>query len=484
MTPLLFAFALWAGSAAAATGPALILRPCHLPGVPDEVRCGTLEVFENRDARTGRRIALAVAVLPALGPDRLPDPVAFFDGGPGEATLEDAGYFQDHLKPLRSRRDILLVDARGTGRSGALDCPAPNNQEDPAARVQGFLDDFFPLSQVRACRDELAKRADLSQYTTLRIADDMAEVAAALGYRKLNVMGTSYGTRAALVFLRRHPDRVRTVTLYGVLPPDARVPLPAARNTQIALDALFADCASQPACAGAFPDLKADFAAVLQRVEAKPVPVAAADPETGAKMGIVLSREGVTQTLRYMLYGDFGIARVPLALHTAAAGDFHLLGDMGVLFGSQVGGARGLYLSVTCADDVAFIREQEIPAAVAGTFLGDFRIRRQIAACREWPAAHLGPEALRPVDSAAPVLALSGERDPTTPPANGAAVVSHLKNGRLVVVPHRGHGVIGAEGSDCVVGVIDQFITAGSAAKLDLTCVAKIRAMPFVLPAA
>ena len=157
---------------------------------------------------------------------------------------------------------------------------------------------------------------------------------------------------------------------------------------------------------------------------------------------------------------------------------------MGVLFGSQVGGARGLYLSVTCADDVAFIREQEIPAAVAGTFLGDFRIRRQIAACREWPAAHLGSEALRPVDSTAPVLALSGERDPTTPPANGAAVVRHLKNGRLVVVPHRGHGVIGAEGSDCVVGVIDQFITAGSAEKLDLTCVAKIRAVPFVLPAA
>src|SRR5438045_5778648 len=113
MRPFLFAFALWAGSSTAAAGPALSLHPCHLPGVPDEVRCGTLEVFENRDAKSGRRIALAVAVLPALGPDRLPDPVAFFDGGPGEATLEDAGYFQDHLKPLRSRHDILLVDARG-----------------------------------------------------------------------------------------------------------------------------------------------------------------------------------------------------------------------------------------------------------------------------------------------------------------------------------------------------------------------------------
>ncbi|HEX3528737.1 MAG TPA: hypothetical protein VH988_16875 [Thermoanaerobaculia bacterium] len=103
MKTLLFALALWAGPAANAAGPSLVLHPCRLPGVPDEVRCGTLEVFENRDARSGRRIALAAAVLPALGADRLPDPVAFFDGGPGEATIEDAGYFQDHFKAPRSR---------------------------------------------------------------------------------------------------------------------------------------------------------------------------------------------------------------------------------------------------------------------------------------------------------------------------------------------------------------------------------------------
>jgi pimeloyl-ACP methyl ester carboxylesterase len=477
----ILALGLWGGAAPTAAEPvrpALTLHPCRLPGLPDEARCGTFKVFENRDARRGRRIALAVAVLPALGPDRLPDPIAFFDGGPGEATLDAAGYFQV-FKPLRRRRDILLVDARGTGRSGALACP-----DDPAARVQGFLDDFLPLDQIRACRDLLVKRADFSQYTTLRIADDMAEVAVALGYGKLNVMGTSYGTRAALVFLRRHPERVRTATLYGVLPPDARVPLPAARNTQRAIEALFADCAAEPACAAAFPDPRADLAAVLRQVEEKPVPVEAHDPDTEAKISLVLTREGVAQTLRYMLYGNFGMARIPLALHRAAGGDFGLLGEMAALFGTQVtGGARGLYMSVTCADDVAFIREEEIPAAVAGTFLGDFRIRRQIAACREWPAAHLGPEALRPIVSSAPVLALSGERDPTTPPSNGEDVVRHLDHGRLVVVPHHGHGVVGGEGSDCIVGVIDQFITAASTEKLDLTCVEKMPAVPFVLPA-
>lgn len=457
--------------------PRLALSPCRLPGVPDEARCGTYEIFEDRDARAGRTIALNVAVLPATGPDRQPDPIAFFDGGPGEPSVSDAAWHEENLKPLRRRRDILLVDARGVGRSNLLACA-----ESDVDRVQGYLNDFLPVDQVRACRDLLRKRADLSQYTTERIVDDMAEVAAALGYGKLNLMGTSYGTRAVLVFLRRHPERVRTATIFGVLPTDERGPLPAARNAQRSFEALAGDCAREPACAAAFPDLRADLAAVLRRVEEKPVPVEVTDPDTEEKVSLVLTREGATQTLRYMLYADFGRARLPLALHRAAAGDFGYLATMAYIFGASTSeGSRGLYLSVTCAEDVAFIREEEIPAAVAGTFLGDFRIRRQMAACKEWPAAKLGPEFLQPVVSDVPVLALSGERDPATPPENGERVIRHLKRGRLVVVPNRSHGVVGAEGSACVVGVIEQFIEAGSAEKLETGCIERMPPVRFEL---
>ena len=470
---------LWMPAASAEPPRRLELAPCRLSGVPDEARCGAYEVFEDRDARAGRRIALNVAVLPATGPDRLPDPIVFFDGGPGEPSVSDAAWHEENLKPLRRRRDILLVDARGTGASHPLAC-----EESEADRVQGYLNDFLPVDQVRACRDLLQKRADLSQYTTARIVDDMAEVSAALGYGQVNLMGTSYGTRAALVFLRRHPERVRTATLFGVLPTDARVPLQAARNAQKTLEALFADCAREAACAAAFPDLRADLAAVLRRVEEKPVPVEVTDPDTEKKVSLVLTREGVAQTLRYLLYSDFGRVRLPLALHQAAGGDFGLLGSLAYLFGSATTqGSRGLYLSVTCAEDVAFLREEEIPAAVAGTFLGDFRIRRQIDACKEWPAAKLGRESLDPVVSDVPVLALSGERDPATPPENGERVVRHLKRGRLVVVPHRAHGVVGVEGSECVVGVIHQFIESGSADKLDLSCLERVPPVRFELGA-
>ncbi|HBL31485.1 MAG TPA: alpha/beta hydrolase [Acidobacteria bacterium] len=477
---LLLAGSLWttvpglaeAGEAA----PRLVLTPCRLPGVPDMARCGTYEVFENRETRAGRKIALRVAVLPALGPERLPDPILFFDGGPGEPSVSDAAWHEETLKPLRRRRDIVLIDARGTGGSGALDCA-----ETAAAKLQGYLDDFLPLDQVRACRELLQRRADLTQYTTERMVDDKAEVAAALGYDALNLMGTSYGTRAVLVFLRRHPGKARTATIVGVLPTDARVPLPAARNAQRAFEALVAACEREAACASGFPDLRGDLAEVLRQVEEKAVEVAATDPDTEREVALTLTREGVAQTVRYLLYGDFGLARLPWVLHSAARGDFRPMGEMALLFGATAtGGSRGLYLSVTCAEDVAFIRPEDIPAAAAGTFLGDFRVRRQIDACKEWPAARLDPAFRQHVVSDVPVLALAGEHDVTTPPEDAARVVRHLSRGRLVVVPHRSHGVLGGEGTACVVDVIDQFLAAGSAERLDTACIERIPPVPFL----
>jgi pimeloyl-ACP methyl ester carboxylesterase len=459
------------------------LGPCSLPDLPAGTRCGTYEVFENRDTRKGRKLRLQVAVLPALGPERKSDPIAFFDGGPGQPSIAEAAWLDQNLGALRRHRDILLVDARGTGGSAPLSC---DENQSEIEKVQGFLDDYMPVNQVRACRDLLRRRADLPQYTTARIVDDMAEVATALGYGKLNLAGTSYGTRAVLIFLRRHPERVRTATIFGVLPTDARVPLFAGRHAQEAMETLFATCARQAACARAFPDLRADLAAVLRRVGEKPVPVTItdpdADPKTERKISLVLTREGVAQTLRSMLYGDFGSARLPMVLHRAAGGDFSLLGEMAWIFGSAMTqGSRGLYLSVTCAEDVAFIREEDIAAAVPGTFLGDFRIRRQIAACAEWPAARLGREFLDPVVSDVPVLALSGERDPTTPPAYGERVIRHLRRGRLIVVPGKGHAVVGAQGTECVSGLIARFVEDGAADHLDTSCIARMPPLELLL---
>ena len=129
------------------------LTPCAPPGVSGKAYCGTYEVFENREARSGRKIPLKIVLLPAKGTQPAPDPVFFLEGGPGAgATPDAAGLAGD---PARARRDVVLVDTRGTGGSTPLDCP---HLWGDGTR----LDRIFPPDAVAACRDALARRADLA----------------------------------------------------------------------------------------------------------------------------------------------------------------------------------------------------------------------------------------------------------------------------------------------------------------------------------
>jgi pimeloyl-ACP methyl ester carboxylesterase len=184
------------------------LASCTLPEVAGKAFCGTYEVFENRASRAGRKIALKIVLLPATGPDPAPDPVFSLEGGPGgSATLDAAEVAAD---PARVRRDLVLVDTRGTGGSNPLACP---HLWGDGSR----LDRIFPPDAVAACRDALQKRADLTLYTTAAAMDDVDEVRRHLGYGAVNLSGASYGTFAAQIFLARHPEAVRTVVLSSVV---------------------------------------------------------------------------------------------------------------------------------------------------------------------------------------------------------------------------------------------------------------------------
>lgn len=119
---------------------------------------------------------------------------------------------------------------------------------------------------------------------------------------------------------------------------------------------------------------------------------------------------------------------------------------------------------------------------MAGTFLGDFRIRRQKAACEGWPVRDLGPDPQAPVVSDVPALLISGERDPATPPSYGEQAARTLKRARRVVIPDGSHYLEGMQGGDCVHGLIATFVEAGTAERLDTACVARMRRPDFELP--
>lgn len=477
--PCLLAMTLSLGALAAHGAPPtakLNLGPCKVPGLPDDARCGTYEVFENRTAKSGRKIPLRVAVIPANTPKKEPDAIAYFAGGPGESAVQEGSWLAEMLRRKGPQtRDVLLVDLRGTGGSDPLDCPEMTGMEG----VQGFLDSFAPVEAVRACRERLSRTRDLSQYTTENAVDDVDEVRAALGYDRLNIVGGSYGTRSELIYMRRHPANVRTAALSRVVANDATTPLQFARITQNALDGLIAECAGDAECPKAFPRLREEVAEILARTEREPVRVEVADLKTGKPFPLRLTRFGLAQTLRYMLYSTDRAAQLPLFVHLAAQGDFKPLAE----FARDNGGlsSAGYFLSVTCSEDVGFIREEQIAPAVSGTFLGDHRIRQQQAACKVWNGAKLGPGFQAPTVSDAPTLIVSGERDPATPASDGEKTVRNLRHGIHLVVTDGSHSNNGMKGQDCEVDMIVSLIESGSTEGLDTSCVAKMERPAFRL---
>jgi len=456
----------------------LALKPCEIRGINGPAKCGTLEVYENRATRKGRKININVLVLPATGEPREPDPVFYFAGGPGSGATEDAPGVARGLAKIREHRDLVFVDQRGTGGSNVLDCPL-FDPKDP----QSHLGHFLPPDAVRKCRQQLEPKADLTLYTTTIAVDDIDDVRAALGYDKINLFGGSYGTRASMVYLRRHPKNVRALWLQGISLTSQHLPRDYPRDAERALQGILSECVADPACNKAFPDVKIDAKAVLDRLMKGPVEVEIQERGSSDRLKVSLSRDLAAEAVRYMLYNAQYALRIPLYLHLAAQGDFAPLAQGALFFRRNlVGtGSNGLFLSVTCAEDVPWIKAGEGERLAENTFLGDYRLRQQREACALWPRAKIDSDYVKPITSDAPVLIVTGEWDPVTPPSYGETLARSLKNSLQIVVPQGGHGLGGLEGTDCLDRLTAKFIETGSTNGLDTSCIKTIRRRPFAL---
>ena len=476
LTVVAMVLTLQSASAVRHSPPKIELKDCEARGIQGPAKCGTLEVYENRATKKGRKISLNILVLPATGNKREPDPLFYFAGGPGSAATEEARGIALAFPQLRETRDFVFVDQRGTGSSHPLDC----NLYDPAD-PQSYLGYFFPLEDVRKCRAELETKADLKLYTTTIAMDDIDDVRAALGYEQINLFGASYGTRAALTYLKRHPKRVRTATLQGVSPTNHYMPGDFAVSNERALQGIIAECAANEACNKAFPNLKDETKSLLAQLIKGPVEVEVQIPNATTRTKVKLSRDLAAEAIRYMLYHPASASRVPLTIHTAAQGNFAPLALAALRYRRMMvgSGSNGMYLSITCAEDLPWIKPGEGEKLAENTFLGDYRLRQQREACELWPRAEVEKDYSKPVRADAPVLILTGEWDPVTPPANGDSAVKTLPNGLHVVVPSGAHGLDGLEGMDCVDQLVVQFIQRGSMKGIDTSCVKSVRRKGF-----
>jgi pimeloyl-ACP methyl ester carboxylesterase len=445
----------------------LIPEKCESVNVSD-ARCYRLTVRENRAISNGRTIPLRIVVLPATGRDRAADPIFLLAGGPGQAATEmlrDPSLVEG---ALRQQRDLVFADQRGTGGSHALLCRFYGPPED----AQSYFQAFLPVEKVRACRTELEKAADLSQYTTAASVADLEEIRAALGAPQINLIGGSYGTRLAMEYVRRHEDRVRSVILDSAVPPDTHVPEDFGRFFEHALNGLMDECTASPSCASEFPAIRDEAKTVFERLRSGPVTATVVHPYTRQQSRVTVTRDHVGEAIRYMTYSSREAARVPLYLHLAYNGDYSPIAQFLIRWRAD-GMFEALYLSITCAEDVPYVApdsaERDDP-----TYLGGYRIRQQRAACAEWPRGVVSADHGQPVKARIPVLITSGLLDPVTPAANGDEIAQTLSNSLHVRVPFSGHSPAGLSGLQCLSELKRTFIEHARTDNLDVTCVSRI----------
>ncbi len=450
------------------------LEKCELSAAGGRItvsaRCGTLSVPENREQPDGRALDLAWAVIPARSSTVEPDPVVFLAGGPGQAARDIAPIMQGPFGDVNRTRDLIFLDQRGTGGSNALSCEFDEE-------LMMTEDDFDELErQLRVCLDGLD--AEVEHYATRDGAADLEALRDELGIENWNLVGGSYGTRMAQVYLREYPTRVRSMILDGVVPSRLRLGSEHAEKLDQALEQLFEACADDPACAERFPGLADRFVELKAQYAEQPLAIQVTHPRTGVAEPMEFSDETLAGSLRFLAYAPESQMMIPYLIHEAATtGSPERLAAQALIVGDQLTDtlAIGLNFSVGCAEDWP-----HWPAGRddSGTLLGNSMQELYGRICDWWPADPVGVEYFEAFSSDVPVLLLSGERDPVTPPEYGDEAARQYANSLHLVADGRGHIVVT---NGCVAGIATQFVNAGSVDDLDTECMESIGPEPFFL---
>jgi len=472
-------FALPAQASASDANAADPTVACRITGVKTEVRCGQLVRALDPARPGGPQITVHYVVLRSVARNRKPDPVFMLAGGPGQSAIGLAGAVLPWFERLLLQRDVVLVDQRGTGKSAPLMCPPEPRQPFVSASAQAQAQQ---LAQCRAALERLpyiGAPSDLGFFTTTLAMQDLDAVRQALGAAQINVVGASYGTRAALEYMRQFGPHVRRSVLDGLAPPDMVLPITLGTDSQAALDALWASCRAQTRCQQAFPTLTADWQSLWHSL---PLSVTVSHPLTGQPLQVRLTRDALMGAVRGALYTPAVAAAVPQAIHDAARGHFE--GLAGLESALQNGAphlrlAMGMHLSVVCAEDYARMP----PAANIPTESTDPQTQYR-SACRDWPQGAVPADFYRIPAAQHASLLLSGGIDPVTPPRHALRVQQALGPlARHVLVPQAGHGILSHA---CMHKVLTAFIQApddAQALAVDASCAQSIpRPVAFVRP--
>jgi pimeloyl-ACP methyl ester carboxylesterase len=466
-----------ARSQPAGEGASLELSDCRIrvddgyPGIA--ARCGTLMRPVNPADPDSALIPLRVALVPALSLEPEPDPLVAIAGGPGQGSIQFYASYAQAFDKVRRKRDILLLDQRGTGESAAMDCEISDEL------IEGQFSLEQTVAETQSCLAALPY--DPRYFTTSIAVQDLEALRVALAIPQLNLYGVSYGTRVAQHFLRRFPDSTRTVILDGVVPPAIALGPVIAIEAQKALDAIFNRCAENGECNQRFPDIRSTFASLRQALITQPLSLELPNPLDGHLQQISFGASELAGAVRMLSYHPSTVALIPLLVHEAANGNPAPLASQFLMMAESMEDALslGMHNAVVCTEDVPYVDGTAISRdALEQTYIGPMQADALHAICSAWPRGVIDDDFKLALVSDKPVLLLSGEADPITPPHYAEQVAATLGNVKHLTGLRQGHGQVMR---GCMPDIIGRFVDSARINDLEEDCFNRVFAMPFFL---
>jgi hypothetical protein len=238
------------------------------------------------------------------------------------------------------------------------------------------------------------------------------------------------------------------------------------------------DCDEDPHCSELFPDSASRLSSLIQSLDETPIDVIVDHPTTGKPVNLTFDREVFGSSLRFLTYSPDTQAMLPLLIHEAATQRYfeRMASQMLIAAsGLQQSIAQGMELSVVCAEDVPFFPKESTGHHY---LLGDMMTKSSRIQCDIWPRGAVPEDFHEPVSGDVPVLLLSGELDPVTPPEYADSVAQHFPNSLHLVAPGQGH-IVTSRG--CMGNLVSEFIVAGGSGELDTECLSQMESTPFFI---
>jgi len=448
----------------------LSFKKCRLAAFnaqpPLPAYCTTIRIAEDTHSPTQntRFIDLRLAWLPPRqNSDVASDPVFFISGGPGQSALQSYPQIAAAFADIQRTRGVMLLDQRGTGSSNPLNCALPDDENASIHALQ---------SAAQQCVAELSTRADLRHYTSLEAVTDLESVRKAIGAKRINLVGVSYGTRVAQQYARLYPQSTRALVLDSPVPNDVSLATISARNLEQALNVQFARCSNDPMCYKKLGDPRTELNTLLSQLHAHRPSVQYREANSGSMRTDTLSAEKLSALLRLYAYHPASAALLPQLIYQANQGHYSELMALAQLAHEQMQGtlALGMQLSVICSEDAPYL--STLPDD-SDTILGNRPAQNLAALCEVWPQTVIPADFYPPLNGSVPALVLNGEFDPITPPRYGKYIAETLPNARHLTLPGQGHAVLN---TGCLPKLLTRFIETVDAHNLETTCLDQLQA--------